>query len=103
MLTGGKGNDRFVFNNLRDAGDIINDFTPYADKLDLSALLASVGCKVAEGCQPVADGYIKLVDVTGGASVLIDSDGSGPQVARPLVTLKGLSARQVVPARDFAM
>lgn len=100
MLTGGKGGDKFVFGSLRDAGDTINDFTPYADKLDLSALLKGLG--VAPELA-VANGNIVIKDVTGGVSVQIDTDGAGPIPARPLVTLKGLTAKQVVPARDFAL
>ena len=100
VITGGIGGDKFVFNSLRDAGDVINDFTPYADKLDLSALLKGLGVAPEVA---VANGYIVLKDVTGGASVQIDTDGTGPLQSRPLLTLKGLTARQVVPARDFAL
>ncbi len=99
ILTGGAGGDTFVYTSTRDAGDTITDFTPYADTLNLSALLASVGYS---GNQPIA-GYVRVVDVSGGASVQIDADGtSGPAVFRPLVTLKGLTAKQVVLARDFS-
>jgi 2',3'-cyclic-nucleotide 2'-phosphodiesterase (5'-nucleotidase family) len=100
-LTGGAGGDAFVYNSLRDAGDIITDFTPYADTLRLDTLLAGIGC--GAGCDAVADGYVRIVDVTGGASVQIDADGSGPAVARPLVTLRGLTAKQIVPARDLGL
>lgn len=98
-LTGGAGADTFVYTNTRDAGDTITDFTPYADTLNLSALLASVGYSAN---QPVA-GYVRVVDISGGVSVQFDADGTtGPAVFRPLVTLKGLTAKQVVPARDFS-
>ncbi len=98
-LTGGAGADTFVYTNTRDAGDTITDFTPYADTLNLSALLASVGYS---GNQPVA-GYVRVVDISGGVSVQFDADGTtGPAVFRPLVTLKGLTAKQVVLARDFS-
>lgn len=101
MLTGGAGGDKFVYTSLRDAGDTITDFTPYADTIDLSALLVSIGAIPANA---VAGGYVQVIDVTGGASLLIDPDGSaGPAVARPLVTLKGLTAKQVVPARDLGL
>lgn len=98
-LTGGVGADTFVYTNTRDAGDTITDFTPYADTLNLSALLASVGYSAN---QPVA-GYVRVVDISGGVSVQFDADGTtGPAVFRPLVTLKGLTAKQVVLARDFS-
>lgn len=97
-LTGGAGGDRFVYTSVRDAGDTITDFTPYADKIDLSALLASLGV-VGDG---VASGHIGRVDVIGGVQLLIDTDGSaGPIAPRPLVLLKGLTAAQFVPGRDL--
>ena len=99
-LTGGAGGDKFVYGSLRDAGDVITDFTPYADRIDLGALLASIGATPANA---VADGYVRVVDVTGGSSLQIDADGNGPAVARPLVTLKGLTAKQIVPARDLGL
>lgn len=98
-LTGGSGGDVFVYQNIRDAGDTINDFTPYADKISLSALLSSIGYS---GLNAIADGYVKVVDITGGVSLQIDIDGlSGPAAFRPLATLKGLTAKQISPARDF--
>ena len=99
-LTGGAGADKFVYASLRDAGDTITDFTPYADTIDLGGLLNGLGVTPE---QAVANGYVAIKDVAGGASVLIDADGAGPAVARPLVTLKGLTARQVVPARDLGL
>jgi 5'-nucleotidase len=100
VLTGGAGGDKFVYNSLRDAGDTITDFTPYADTIDLSGLLNSLGITPAEA---LANGHIVVKDVTGGASLQIDTDGSGPAAPRPLVTLKGLTAKQIVPARDLGL
>lgn len=97
-LTGGAGGDTFVYATLRDIGDTITDFTPYADKLSLGALLTSVGYA---GTAPVADGYIKIADTIGGAVVQIDTDGAGPAAPRPIATLRGLTAAQIAPARDF--
>lgn len=100
-LTGGAGNDVFVFNSMREAGDTITDFTPYADKLQLTSLLASLGISSSTA---IAQGYLRLQDVTGGVQLLVDADGSsGPAAAKPLLMLKGLTARQVAPARDFAL
>jgi len=100
-LTGGAGGDRFVYTNPRDAGDTIQDFTPYADIIDLAGLLSSVGIN---GASAIADGHVRFVDVTGGVSLQIDSDGAvGPATPRPLVTLKGVTAVQIVPARDLVL
>lgn len=99
VLTGGAGGDVFRFTSLRDAGDTITDFTPYADKLDLNPLLATLQGVVGNG---VSSGHVRFVDVSGGVQLLIDSDGAaGPAVARPLATLKGLTAWQISPARDL--
>lgn len=98
-LTGGAGADVFVYNDMRDAGDTITDFTLYADKLNLAAILSKAGYA---GTSAVADGYVRLVDVTGGVSVQVDTDGpSGAAAFRPLLTLKGLVAHQISAARDF--
>jgi 2',3'-cyclic-nucleotide 2'-phosphodiesterase (5'-nucleotidase family) len=100
-LTGGAGGDTFVYASMRDAGDVIVDFMPYADTLNLAALLASIGVSPASA---IANGHVQIKDVIGGASVQIDSDGSsGPVPARPLLTLKGLTAAQIAPARDFGL
>lgn len=99
-LTGGAGGDFFVYASLRDAGDTITDFTPYADKLELSVLLASLGCNT--GCDALADGYVRVVDVTGGIALQIDRDGAaGSAGFLTLATLKGLTAKQFAPARDL--
>lgn len=98
LLTGGAGGDRFVYTSTRDMGDTITDFTPYADKLDLGALLSSLGV-AGNG---VATGHIRFADTTGGVQLLLDTDGSaGRAAARPFVTLKGLTAAQMAPARDI--
>jgi 5'-nucleotidase len=98
MLTGGAGGDLFRFTSLRDAGDTITDFTPHVDKLDLSQLLGSLGVIGNGG----ATGHVRFVDVIGGTLLQIDPDGSaGPAVARPYITLKGLTARQMSVGRDL--
>lgn len=97
-LRGGAGGDTFRYTSTRDVGDTILDFTPYADKLNLSQLLSSLGV-IGDG---TSSGHIRVVDVIGGAQVLLDTDGNaGSNAARPLVTLKGLTAAQIVPARDI--
>jgi len=98
-LTGGAGADTFVFNNMREAGDTITDFTPYADKIDLLNLVTSLGLLNA-----VENGNIVLKDVSAGVSLQIDTDGPlGSSPARTLVTIKGLTAAQIAPARDFKL
>lgn len=99
-LIGGAGGDVFVYTSLRDAGDTITDFAPYADKLDLNDLLAGLGLDPA---QALSGRHVRAVDVIAGVSVQVDPDGDGPLAARPLVTLRGLTARQFVPSRDLLL
>ena len=98
-LTGGAGGDTFVYNTLREIGDTITDFTPYADKVAVGQLLISIGYFGESNA--VSEGYIKILDTTGGAAVQIDTDGPGRGAGRTIATLRGLTARQVVPARDL--
>lgn len=95
-LTGGAGGDTFVFNSLRDAGDSITDFTPYADKIQLSGL--------GLGVNAITNGNVVVIDINGGVLLQIDTDGTaGPIAPRTLVNIKGLTAAQIAPARDFVL
>jgi hypothetical protein len=51
-LTGGQGNDSFVFTNMRDVGQRIADFTVGEDKLIFIQLFSSLGYK---GSNPIDD------------------------------------------------
>lgn len=98
-LSGGGGRNVFVYTSLRDAGDTITDFVPAADRLDLRALLASLGW---QGTDPVAEGWVRFVDGAGGTSVQVDADGpAGAAVFRPLLTLTGVTAASLSSARDL--
>ncbi len=97
-ITTGAGSDTLMYQNMRDAMDTVNDFTPTADRIDLGLLLVSVGYA---GSNPFADGYARLVNVTGGVSVQIDIDGSGAAVYRPIALLKNLNINALDTARDF--
>lgn len=101
LITGGAGADVFIYTSTRDGTDSLIDFTPGTDRLDLSALLASLGYS---GTDALADGLVRVVNVAAGASVQIDNDGAGGRAAfRPLVTLRGISAAQIDPARDLGL
>lgn len=101
LLSGGAGGDVFRYTSPRDAGDTLVDFTPHADRIDLGGLLATLGVS-GSAAEAVASGHLRFVDVAGGVQLLIDADGAaGPAVARPLLTLRGLSAAQMTPGRDL--
>ena len=85
ILTGGPGADIFKFLSLpwNNIGHI-TDFAIGVDKLDFTALFASVGYS---GSNAIADGYIRLqADGAGGSRLLFDSDGNGARTALVLVT-----------------
>jgi len=88
-ITGLSGRDTFVYQSLRDATDIITDFTPGEDQLDITELLQSIGYS---GSQPFADGVARWVSVAGGTQLQIS--------ARPLVTLRGVTAASLDATRD---
>lgn len=82
LITGGLGADTFVYQSIRDAGDIIKDFELRLDVIDLSQVLNGFGY---QGLNPIADGYIKFSSYTGGTIILIDSDGKGSLSPRPYI------------------
>ena len=89
-LTGGGGVNVFVYTSTRDAGDTITDFVPGKDFLDLRTLLASMGYG---GSDPVADGTVRFVAVSGGTSVQVGG--------RALLTLAGVAPASLDGARDL--
>jgi serralysin len=89
QLTGGAGADAFVFRDLPWNAGAIGDFTPGADKLDLSAIFDAAGYW---GDNPMADGMMRLEDVGGATRVHVDVDGpNGGEWPFLITTLTGVS------------
>jgi Ca2+-binding RTX toxin-like protein len=63
VVTGGGGQNDYVFNETPWAGAVITDFTPGQDQIDLRGMMAHYGYA---GTNPVADGHLSIV-----------SDGAG--------------------------
>ena len=100
-ITTGAGRDLLVYTSLRDGLDSITDFAPGSDRIDLNALLGSLGLAPA---QAMATGHVRLVNSSAGVQVQLDTDGSaGPAVPRALIVLRGLSASQLQAARDLGL
>jgi Ca2+-binding RTX toxin-like protein len=103
VITTGAGRDVIVYSSIRDGQDTITDFTPGSDRLDLTALAAMLRA-TAGNVDLLLSGHITLVDTASGVQVRVDTDGSaGPSTARPLVTLRGVTASQINAARDLML
>lgn len=100
QLTGGGGSNVFVYQSMRDIGDVITDFVPGKDRIDLSALLASIGA----GGNAFSLGVVKLVASGADTLLQIDTDGSaGPASARTLATLQNVNPGLISPSRDLGV
>jgi Ca2+-binding RTX toxin-like protein len=99
-LTGGTGIDTFDYNALTDAADSITDFTTGAggDKLDIDTLLTVLGYG---GADPIAAGYVQLLQAGAHTQVNIDSNGGGDNFATTLVTLQNITVGSVTLADNF--
>ncbi len=92
ILNGGDGLDIFVYQNLRDAGDIIREFERQQDKIDLTDVLTGFGYT---GLDPLEDGYVALRDYNGGTQVLLDADGLGGRPGRPFIFVEKVTADEL--------
>ncbi len=101
LLTGGAGSNGFAYRSLRDAGGSITDFVPGKDRIDLSALLASINTASSTA---VSRGVVKWVASGAHTLLQIDTDGSaGPVQPRTLVTLRNVAPAQIAPKRDLGL
>jgi Ca2+-binding RTX toxin-like protein len=99
-LTGGTGIDTFDYNALTDAADSITDFTAGAggDKIDIDTLLTVLGYG---GADPIAAGYVQLLQAGAHTQVNIDNNGGGDSFATTLATLQNVTATNVTLADNF--
>ncbi|MEG4321850.1 MULTISPECIES: calcium-binding protein [unclassified Microcoleus] len=100
ILTGGAGDDRFVYTRFNDAGDILTDFGNGNDVLDLRRdLFANTGNLIGD---PIAEGYLRLVNVDGSTQVQIDLDGTEKtREFATLVTIKGMTPDGLKIGQNF--
>ena len=86
-LTGGSGNDRFVFAEAPVAGkaDTIVDFVHGADKIALD----DVAFGALHTLGPLTHGEFGTYVVYTGGGLYYDADGAGPGAAQLIATLQG--------------
>ncbi|MEB3340664.1 cadherin-like domain-containing protein [Okeania sp.] len=99
-LTGAEEGERFVYDDLLDAGNNITNFEVGDDIIVLSNVLGSVGY---EGSDAIADEYVRVVSKGAGAMVQIDPDGpEGPEGFAPFLSVRGVTAEVLNDSSNFA-
>jgi Ca2+-binding RTX toxin-like protein len=101
FITTGGGNDVLIYKSIRDAGDIISDFSVGSDKINLSILLDSLGYT---GTNPIGDGYVTFGTRANStdAILFIDQDGlSGPRRPLAFLTTTGVSTNDLNNSSNF--
>jgi len=94
-LTGGGGSDTFVYRSIADIGDVITDFEPGSDRVDVTELLDSLGLTFSD-----AIGFESIGDRT---LVTLDVDGSSPQSPHPFLIAEGVSAAAMSDPSNFVL
>jgi len=97
ILTGGAGGDRFAYRgDALDAADIITDFGA-GDRLDLGALLSTLG-----GTPATADDYVRIVQAGPAVEVRVDQNGAlAGDTNTLLATIQNQAAAQVRSQTEF--
>ncbi|GAA6615500.1 choice-of-anchor X domain-containing protein [Scytonema sp. NUACC26] len=87
-LSGGTGSDDFVYTNIRDRGDTVNNFEVGKDKLVFTELLSNLPSYTSSSN---VNNYLQILQIGGSPdsfSVRVDADGSGADIFRPFITVK---------------
>ena len=101
-LTGGGGSDRFVYTNIEDSGDRIEDFITGTDKIVLTQLLNSLVPGGYNGTNAIADGYVQLVQRGGKVVLQINQDGFGDDNRfRNYITVENVLAADLSALNNF--
>jgi predicted extracellular nuclease len=104
-LTGNGGDDLFVFNSIKDAGQTITDFTS-GDKIVLTGLLDTLVSGGYNGTNALAEGYVRIVQGSSANSansiLQIDRDGlSGSAIFRPFLQVNNITATALGSVNNF--
>lgn len=100
-LTGGTGGDVFIYTSKNDAEDIITDFTPHEDTIDLTEFLPKIG--YIGGPNAFEDNILKIQDTAGGVNLLFRANGQASGTLETLAKIEGVSVAQLAVGRDFIL
>lgn len=90
-LTGGLGRDRFVYQQVDDRLDIITDFNPSRDVIQLRPILNQ---SIYTSDTPFED-YVRLAQRGANVRVRVDSDGGQPGAFKTLLFLENVSIDRI--------
>lgn len=96
-LTGGAGRDMFVYDTVTQGTDLIKDFTPTLDVLDLRKIFKQDTFTVGgQSFYQRLNRFVRLVETGGNTQVQIDANGKGAgQTFNTLAVLEGVSISQL--------
>jgi hypothetical protein len=101
-LTGGKGQDMFVFERLDEGADLITDFNPNEDRIDVRRIFANP-IYTAENRFAQFRNFIQLAQVGSNTEVRIDADGSGEGTEFTTIAILRNRSADNIQARHFVM
>lgn len=90
-LVGGTGNDQFIYRNVKDAGDCIDQFEVNQDVIDLSRIFAQ---PIYTSSQPFKQ-YMKLIQDGADAIVQVDVNGKAADGFTSFITLKNTAVENL--------
>jgi len=96
-LTGSSGQDMFVYDTVNQGTDLIKDFTPALDVLDLRTVFKREPFQVnGQSFYQRLNRFVRLVETSGNTQVQIDANGKGAgQTFNTLAVLEGVSISQL--------
>ncbi len=96
-LTGGFGIDMFSYETVTQGTDLIKDFTPEIDVIDLRTIFKKDAFKVSgKSFYERLNQFVRLVETGGSTQVQIDADGKGAGTTfNTLAVLEGISSNQL--------
>ncbi|WP_416673345.1 Calx-beta domain-containing protein [Egbenema bharatensis] len=101
-LTGGKGRDMFVFHRLDEGVDLITDFNPNEDLIDLRRIFANP-IYTAENRFAQFRKFVQLEQVGSNTEVRIDADGNGEGTAFTSIAVLRNRSADTLQVRNFVM